>query len=332
MTWFTWDNIYVWSGRLYIAAVAAGGLASVLLYISSNIVTAQKDRALAEFQAKAALELQQARNAATQIDINLLEEQRLTSTERWRLRHLEKAVLPRSQFVDWPALTNELKAGHFSPINLAVISRPEPLEFGFKMMQAMQAAGVLRQFIRLPSDLGDAIGASSTGAIMLFAADDGDRLNQTLWRKFEIGGVGMSITIARGPLATLPKETSCLVIIDNGAAFAPMSGQDGEGIDSADRPKAAAVTDFPTHVIAVRGQICGVTDSTGINGHAIIFKLAPPGSGSQAWTVTRLATLATNMNGPQPTGGLIRGPNGTLYGAVGSAAGATYGYIFAVTP
>jgi hypothetical protein len=80
------------------------------------------------------------------------------------------------------------------------------------------------------------------------------------------------------------------------------------------------------------GNIYGATDSTGLNGHATVFTLAPPGAGGQAWTMTRLATLATNVNGPQPEGGLVRGPDGTLYGAVGSVAGATYGYIFEVVP
>jgi hypothetical protein len=80
------------------------------------------------------------------------------------------------------------------------------------------------------------------------------------------------------------------------------------------------------------GNIYGASDSTGLNGRANIFKITPPGSEHQAWTLTRLATLATNANGPQPAGGLARGPNGTLFGAVGSAAGATYGYIFEVVP
>jgi len=80
------------------------------------------------------------------------------------------------------------------------------------------------------------------------------------------------------------------------------------------------------------GNIYGATDSTGLYGHATIFKLAPPGSGGQAWTMTRLATLATNVNGAQPGGGVVRGPDGTFYGAVGSVAGATYGYVFAVVP
>jgi hypothetical protein len=80
------------------------------------------------------------------------------------------------------------------------------------------------------------------------------------------------------------------------------------------------------------GTIYGASDSTGLYGRANIFKITPPGPGGQAWTLTRLVTLATNVNGPQPAGGVVRGPNGTLYGAIGSVAGQTYGYIFEVVP
>ena len=52
--------------------------------------------------AEAALKLVQA-------DANLLNEQRLTARERWRLERVERAVLPRSAYVNWAALVVERK-------------------------------------------------------------------------------------------------------------------------------------------------------------------------------------------------------------------------------
>ena len=80
------------------------------------------------------------------------------------------------------------------------------------------------------------------------------------------------------------------------------------------------------------GNIYGVTDSTGLYGHATAFELSPPSGGGQTWTKKTLAIFATNVNGPQPYGGLVRGPDGTFYGAIGSAPGGSYGYIFAIKP
>jgi len=80
------------------------------------------------------------------------------------------------------------------------------------------------------------------------------------------------------------------------------------------------------------GNIYGATDSIGLYGDATAFELSPPTGGGQVWTKKTLAIFATNVNGAQPYGGLVRGPDGTLYGAIGSAPGGSYGYIFALTP
>jgi hypothetical protein len=84
--------------------------------------SANVEIALAREQtAKAQADLEIAKSEARQIDANLLREQRLTAQERWRLRHLERAVLPRSQFVDWARLEEALKGGGGQPFNIAVL-------------------------------------------------------------------------------------------------------------------------------------------------------------------------------------------------------------------
>jgi hypothetical protein len=85
-------------------------------------------------------------------------------------------------------------------------------------------------------------------------------------------------------------------------------------------------------IFDAEGNIYGTTNSTGLSGHATAFELAPPSTGSTEWTRKTLATFSTNVNGPQPSGGLIRGPDGTLYGAIATAPSAIYGYIFAIKP
>lgn len=80
------------------------------------------------------------------------------------------------------------------------------------------------------------------------------------------------------------------------------------------------------------GNFYGSTNSVRVAGKAVIFELSPPAAGGQTWTETTLATLATDVNGPQPSGGLIRAPDGTFYGAIESTQSAIDGYIFSVTP
>jgi hypothetical protein len=87
-------------------------------------------------------------------------------------------------------LVTELKSDHFKPLNLAFIDRPEPRAFALDLQLALQQAGMNGQFIPLPSELGPTAPNSSSGAMMLVANPDGERLGMMLWQKFEIGGGG----------------------------------------------------------------------------------------------------------------------------------------------
>ncbi|HKI41858.1 MAG TPA: choice-of-anchor tandem repeat GloVer-containing protein [Mycobacterium sp.] len=82
------------------------------------------------------------------------------------------------------------------------------------------------------------------------------------------------------------------------------------------------------------GNMYGATRSFGVNGPATVFRLSPPEVASEQWTATTLATLPGGFNAPQPWGGVIRGPDGKLYGAARQLGAETHppGYIFAVTP
>jgi hypothetical protein len=171
-----------------------------------------------------------------------LNERRLTALERWRLERVERAVLPRTLFVDWPKLVAELKAGHFQPINLAYVERPEPRVFALALMMAMQQAGVLGKFISLPAVSGELnpwSPTSSSGAIIITANPDGNRFAEMLWQKFQIGGGGISAAAIPKAWAAIPTDTPCLVIEENNWAMSPGNGQPGEGIDQHGGPDPA---------------------------------------------------------------------------------------------
>lgn len=80
------------------------------------------------------------------------------------------------------------------------------------------------------------------------------------------------------------------------------------------------------------GNMYGATRSFGVEGPAAVYQLSPPASGDANWTETTLATLGHSLNAPQPWGGIVRGPDGTLYGAAGRGVTNHHGYVFAVTP
>jgi hypothetical protein len=192
-----------------------------------------------EHAAALAVELEQAKNAAKQIDTNLLREQRLTSNERWRLRHVERAVLPRSQFVDWPKLEQSLRDGGFEPFNIAHISWPaEPGVFGRDIYFAAQRAGVAKGLIELP--FSSAPGPTfSSGSYLIPGADrvKADALGRALWQ-FGIGGAigGKWATMPPEWVSKIPDGETTLLVLENGRWMAPMDGQDGEGLDEQGRP------------------------------------------------------------------------------------------------
>jgi hypothetical protein len=270
------EDWLVWADRAYFgAAIAAAVLTAITVVagIAQNRLNARisenRDRAFAEFRivsetrareleketvaAKSegekanerakSLEAQAAdtRERAAIIEERLLSERRLTARERWRLERVERAVLPRSLYVDWPGLVTELKAGNFQPINLAYIEKPEPREFAFNLMIAMQQAGVLGKFISLPatSTNSPTVPTSSSGGMIVIANPDGDRLAQMLFQKFQIGGGGMSVAVLPDEWIMIPKDANCLVIEDNNWAMAPANGQPGEGLDAHGGPDPA---------------------------------------------------------------------------------------------
>jgi hypothetical protein len=186
--------------------------------------------------------LERLRAEAATADANLLREQRLTANERWRLERLERINLPRSLSPQTAsALTTELKAAHFQPVNVAVVDGQESLPYGIEFQQALASAGLLATFTILPRD-------SKVPSLIVVAVDpEGERLADLLFQKFGIGE-GWRAKVERNAdpakqdasLSGVPTDRNCLVIGSNAdAAFNGPRGQPGEGLDEHGRPVPA---------------------------------------------------------------------------------------------
>ncbi len=83
---------------------------------------------------------------------------------------------------------------------------------------------------------------------------------------------------------------------------------------------------FITPVAIVNGNLYGgITTGTG----GSIFELQPPSAPGGAWTMTTLYTFTT---GQVPSGNLVAGPNGAIYGTTAAAPGQPAGgTVFAIT-
>lgn len=193
--------------------------------------------AIAEANAIAATATKEAaaiRERAALTEERLLSERRLTANERWRLERVERVVLRRSLYVNWPVLVAELKAGKFHPINIALVGGSmEASRFALDLTLALQQAAVLGRYIDLSSIPPGADGKaqSSSGVTIIFGDSDGDRLGEMLWQKFQIGGGGLSATALPAARVSIPTHANCLVVGDSNWAVSPGNGQRGEGID-----------------------------------------------------------------------------------------------------
>ena len=82
-----------------------------------------------------------------------------------------------------------------------------------------------------------------------------------------------------------------------------------------------------------KGNIYGMTRSSGIFGPVTLFRLTRPVSNPGGpWAHAELFRIDGKGLVSQPAGGLTRGPDGTLYGAIGANAKGSLGYIFSFKP
>jgi hypothetical protein len=229
-----WGFRLLWVGALAgVGGLVAAAISAYVLYVAGSVDLSKVRTELASAQT----ELETAKNNAKQIDANLLQEQRLTSQERWRLRHLERAVLSRSKFVDWDKLHEALSSSGLRPFNIAVVQRPaEASTFGRDLMFAMQNAGVLKRYFELPFSFAP-MPTFSSGSYLIVANGDSqaEALGRLLWQ-FGIAGAAGGKWAGMPPEWGIPDNETTLLVLENGRWMAPMDGQDGEGLDERGRP------------------------------------------------------------------------------------------------
>jgi hypothetical protein len=220
-------------------AAKANERASVLEAQAANLEKQTAEAQAATTRAQADVEREKTERA--RLDANVLHEQRLTANDRWRLAWLERALKPRSAFVNWNGLIAALKAGHFQPINIAVVGGAEAEGFGRDLQIALSQAGVLGRVVDPPTDpkVIRSLPDSSTGTEMLVVNAEGERLGELLWQQFQIGGGATSMAAIPSAWTEFPRDANCLLVRDNGWATAPGAGQPGEGVDQYGRPNPA---------------------------------------------------------------------------------------------
>ena len=85
-------------------------------------------------------------------------------------------------------------------------------------------------------------------------------------------------------------------------------------------------------VAGSNGRLYGATVHGGSFGKGTIFELAPPATAGGAWTEAVIHNFTGKADGDQPSGTLIVGKNGALYGTAFRGGGLDFGTVFELTP
>jgi uncharacterized repeat protein (TIGR03803 family) len=88
----------------------------------------------------------------------------------------------------------------------------------------------------------------------------------------------------------------------------------------------------PESTITLASGVVYGTTAYGASGYGMVYSLSPPASPGDAWTETILYEFTGGANGANPTGGVIFGSKGQLYGTTSAGGSANLGTIFKLTP
>lgn len=206
------------------------GAAIIVLSIASLWVGNVKDRESNKQIAELHLATQVQRERADLAEARLLDEQRLTAKERWRLERLERAVLPRGITpAQREALISQLQS--LGPVNVAMSVDAEPTPYGLQFVEVLKTAHVLGKVLMLPDS-----GYRQSGVIVYAANEQGHRIADVLRAQGLASGM---ITLRALGLEQLPADENTIVVGVNNAALSGGAGQPGEGLDEHGNPVPA---------------------------------------------------------------------------------------------
>lgn len=80
------------------------------------------------------------------------------------------------------------------------------------------------------------------------------------------------------------------------------------------------------------GNLYGTTRASGLQGFGTIYELSPPRSDVSTWMLTTLQKYYGGFNAQMPSGGLVFGRNGVLYGATAFEDQSNAGYAIKIVP
>jgi uncharacterized repeat protein (TIGR03803 family) len=81
-----------------------------------------------------------------------------------------------------------------------------------------------------------------------------------------------------------------------------------------------------------KGNLYGTATQGGTGVVGIVFKLSPPAAGKTAWTEKVAYNFTGNSDGGEPTGSVLVGSDGTLYGTTAGYGADNYGTVYSLTP
>ncbi len=153
----------------------------------------------------------------------------------------------------------------------------------------------------------------------------------SIYESEDYGDIPSTLTLSKGILYGALTSGGAY---DAGLVFTLEKGSNGDwGADTiwsfSGTPRDGSV---PESTITLTSGVVYGTTAYGGSGYGTVYSLSPPAAPGGAWTETILYEFTGGTNGAYPTGGVIFGSDGQLYGTTSAGGSVNLGTIFKLTP